>query len=102
MPASAAPALPVEAVTITSALSSRARVTTIALARSLKEAVGLRDSSLIQRCLRFSFSASFGRANTGVQPAACKGVESPGGSLTGKRGRYLHSEDSVREVISSA
>ena len=40
-------AFPVEAVVITFSLSSRAFATTMALARSLKEALGLRPSSLM-------------------------------------------------------
>ncbi len=46
MHAMAAPALPVEAAMIVSIFASIARLTTIALARSLKEALGLLLSSL--------------------------------------------------------
>jgi hypothetical protein len=57
MPASAAPALPVEAVTIISDFNSCARATTIADARSLKEAVGFFDSSFSHRFCKPFFSA---------------------------------------------
>src|SRR3972149_995847 len=101
MPASAAPALPVDAVTTTSAFSSCARATTIALALSLKEAVGLRDSSFSHRLLKPSFAASEVSLKTGVPPAAWSGGDSPGGAETGKSGRKLHSDACLRERISS-
>ena len=58
MPARAAPAFPVEAVTTTSAPISLVRATTTELARSLNEAVGLRLSSLIHRLVMPSSLAS--------------------------------------------
>ncbi len=58
-----------------------------ALARSLKEAVGLRLSSLTHRCSKPRSSANLGGENTGVQPAARRGVPFPPGSGTGRRGR---------------
>ena len=69
------------------ALISRARATTTALARSLKDAVGLRPSSLIHSWCRPSRRASWGGANSGVQPAARRGVPFPPGSATGSKGR---------------
>src|SRR5512134_3162857 len=69
IPASAAPAFPVEAVTTTSAWISRARATTSAEARSLNEPVGLRDSSLSHRFSSFNFFANCGNWKTGVPPA---------------------------------
>ena len=87
IPASAAPALPVEAVTTTSAPIWRARATSTALARSLNEAVGLRPSSFTHRWRRSSFSANCAGAKTGVPPAARSGVPSPPGSATGSSGR---------------
>src|SRR5687768_14346488 len=101
MPASAAPALPVEAVTTTSAPISLARATTIALARSLKDAVGLRDSSLSQRFCKPSLPAREVNLKTGVPPAACRGVDPPSGTETGNSGRKRQSDESVRESKSS-
>src|SRR5689334_3586223 len=101
MPARAAPALPVEAVTTTSAPISCARATTMAEARSLKEAVGLRDSSLSHRYFKPSFSARRDRLKTGVPPAACSGVDSPGGSWTGNNGKKRQRDGSLRERMSS-
>ena len=65
-----APAFPVEAVTTISAPISCARVTTMALARSLNEAVGLRDSSFSHKFCNPYFFASDARLKTGVPPAA--------------------------------
>src|SRR5512140_1466291 len=92
IPAKAAPAFPVEAVTMISALISLARATTMALARSLNEAVGFRPSSLTHKWSRPSSWASTDGVYKGVQPAERKGVPSPPGSVTGNNGRYLHKE----------
>ncbi len=56
-PLSAAAALPVLAVVMISAPFSWALTTATALARSLKEAVGCRPSSLTHRCFKPSSSA---------------------------------------------
>src|SRR5574340_1735006 len=87
IPASAAPALPVEAVTVTSAPISSARATTTDDARSLYEAVGLRPSSLIHKFRRPSCLASRSVLYVGVQPALRSGVPSKPGSLTGRSGK---------------
>jgi len=86
IPARAAPALPVEAVTIVSALISRARATTMALALSLNEAVGFLPSSFTHSRCKPSFAANRSVLNIGVHPAACMGVFSPPGSGTGSNG----------------
>ncbi len=54
-PGQGGPALPVEAATVTSAPICGHGATTMALALSLKDAVGLGLSSLIQSCARPSF-----------------------------------------------
>jgi hypothetical protein len=88
IPANAAPALPVEAVTTISALISLARATTIALARSLKEAVGFFPSSLIHRSGNPNDFLRIGGEYSGVHPESLNGVLKPPGSFSGKRGRY--------------
>jgi len=76
IPASAAPAFPVEAVTTTSALISRARAITSELALSLKEAVGLRPSSFTHKFSRPNCCDSNAGRYSGVQPADLNGVPS--------------------------
>ncbi len=87
MPARAAPALPVEEVTTTSAPTSLARASTRELARSLSEAVGLRPSSFSQSRGRPRRARRSGTEYNGVAPTARKGVPWPPGSPTGSRGR---------------
>src|SRR5258707_15667161 len=72
--ANAAAALPVLAVATTDAPISLACATTIALARSLREAVGLRPSSLIQIEGRRNTFSRRGAAMSGVQPVAIGGI----------------------------
>src|SRR5258708_28670193 len=72
--ANAAAALPVLAVAITDTPISLACATTIALARSLREAVRLRPSSLIQIEGRGNAFSRRGAAMSGGQPLAIGGV----------------------------
>ena len=60
IPARAAAALPVLAVVMISAPRSAAFMTAMALARSLKEAVGLRPSSFTHTCATPAAAASLG------------------------------------------
>jgi len=92
MPAKAAPAFPVEAVTTISALISRARVTTTALALSLNEAVGLWLSSLIHNDFIPSVFDNNTGEKIGVPPTARNGVSFSPGSETGSNGKYRHNE----------
>ena len=84
-PASDEAALPVEEQVISFRPSHRARVTPTELARSLKEAVGLRPSSLTKKAPRPSSFASAGASTTGVKPTWRRGGTTSSGS--GRRAR---------------
>src|SRR5689334_13182889 len=73
-PANAAAALPVLAVETTGAPISLARATTIALARSFREAVGLRPSSFTHSERRLSVVARRDASISGVQPTGSGGI----------------------------
>ena len=84
--------MPVEEQAMVSAPASRALTTARAEARSFREAVGLRPSSLIQRAFRPSSAASRSARYRGDQPTRKGGAGED--SSTGRRGRYRHMESS--------
>ena len=87
-PARAAAALPVLAVLTTRRPVSSARATTIALARSFSEAVGLRPSSLSHSAPSPSSAARRGDGSRGVSPTGRGGTTASDAS--GSSGRQRH------------
>src|SRR5690349_18104332 len=85
-PAREEAALPVEAQATTRARRAAARDTPTALARSLKDAVGLRPSSLTSSSRTPAQAASLGADRMGVQPTWAAGRGAPAG--TGSSSRY--------------
>src|SRR5687768_4673654 len=85
-PASEEAALPVDAQATTRARAAMARVTPTTLARSLKDAVGLRPSSLTRSVRTPAQAASRGAVVIGVQPTGNGGV-APFAD-TGRSSRY--------------
>ena len=79
-PASDVAALPVEAQATTLARRERARATPTTLARSLKDAVGFRPSSLTSSVRTPVHSARRGVARIGVQPGSRAGRRAPAGT----------------------
>src|SRR5208283_1188909 len=84
-PAREEAALPVEAQAICAAFFSTAFTTPTALARSLKDAVGLRPSSLTQQRATPNSPARRGVSYKGVQPTCKCGIDS--GAATGSKGK---------------
>ena len=84
--------MPVEEQAMVSATASLALATAMAEARSFREAVGLRPSSLMYRVLRPSSSASRSALYSGDQPTRRGGGAVV--SSTGRKGRYRHMERS--------
>ena len=78
-PASDVAALPVEAQATTLARRERARATPTALARSLKEAVGLLPSSLTRSCAHAGPRREPGRVEDGRPAGLEGGRRAPGG-----------------------
>ena len=82
--------MPVEAQVMLSAPFSSALTTPIALARSLKEAVGLRPSSFTNRRATPNSGASRTASYKGVHPTCKCWIRE--GSSTGSNGKYRHME----------
>ena len=84
-PASDDAALPVDAQATTRARRATARATPTALARSLKEAVGLRPSSLTSSVCRPAQSARREASVMGVQPTGAGGRRARSGTGSSSR-----------------
>jgi hypothetical protein len=69
--------------------------TTTALARSLKEAVGLGLSSFMNKSRKSNFSDRESGEYTGVHPTEWRGVPAPMGSPIGSNAKYLQMDGSL-------
>src|SRR6185437_1315589 len=94
--ASAAPAFPAVGTTRPGTPSALARVTAALMPRALKEPVGLRPSSLIQKRATPNERASSGDSTSGVAPSPSETGVSP--SQSGRSAAYRHMSQRSQHV----